>query len=299
VCIVLCCGLMVFVLARFKLVVCALVCVVGSTGFWWGAQWLFNRYGLFLSPVPSLITFGSSFMLLGVIRFRGEEKEAIQRSQELSLVQQCAIISLVTLVETRDSETGFHIVRTQKYLRALAEQLSKRPEYKKILTPEAIDTAYISAPLHDIGKVGVPDHILLKPGALTEDEYAVMRQHTIIGQRALQHAVSLSGLDVQSSFLHCAEEIAAAHHERWDGKGYPYGLSGRDIPLIARLMTLADVYDAMCARRCYQEPLTHSAAVENIRAGSGTLFDPDAVQAFLEIEADFLRISEQYLDQEQ
>lgn len=290
------CLLTALMLSRFPLAVGALVCAAALAGLCLGSAWLFTRHGIFLSPVSPLLSLSTSFMLLGVIRFRGEEKAAIQRTRDLSAAQDCAIVGLVSVAETRDRETGNHVIRTQGYVRVLAEHLAKRPGFRKVLTRDTIETICKSAPLHDIGKVGVPDRILLKPGRLTEEEYAIMRQHTLIGRQALERAVRISGLDPGNSFLRYAEEIASGHHEHWDGKGYPKGLKGTEIPLSARLMAVADVYDAIRSRRHYKEALPHEAAVGDIRAGSGTQFDPDLVQAFLEIEHLFREISELYAD---
>lgn len=292
------CAAMTLLLSRLSLALCAAACFGGVTLLCLGAEWLFTRYGLFLSPVSPLLSLLGSFVVLGVIRFRGEEKAAIRKTRELSVAQDCAIFGLVSVAETRDSATGNHIIRTQRYVRVLAEHLAKRPGFRRALTPERIETICKSAPLHDIGKVGVPDNILLKPGRLTEEEFVIMRQHTLIGQQVLERADRISGLDSADSFLRCAEEIAAAHHERWDGKGYFKGLRGEEIPLAARLMALADVYDAIRSRRPYKDEVPHAVAVENISAGSGTQFDPDVVQAFLEIEQVFLEISERYPDED-
>ncbi len=291
-------AIMTVLLSRYSLTVCALTGAGGLTGLWYGAQWLLNAHGLYLSPVTPMAALGATFIILGVVRFRREENVARQKSYELALAQDCAILGLVTVAETRDPETGGHIVRTQYYVRALAMQLAKKPQYKKELSAETLDMLFKSAPLHDIGKVGIPDNILLKPGRLTDEEFDVMRLHTIAGHQALVRAERISGIKQKLSFLRYAQEIALAHHERWDGKGYPKGLKGAEIPLAARLMALADVYDALRSKRPYKPPLPHAEAAKLISAGSGTQFDPDVVQAFNEIEDIFIAIAGRDPDKE-
>lgn len=292
------CALMTLLLARYSLQICAAAGAGGAAVLAFGSGWLFMRHGLFLSPVFPLLSLAGSFGILGVIRFRGEEKAAIQKTRELSIAQDCTIFSLVSITETRDVTTGNHIIRTQRYVRVLAEQLARRPEFRKILTADVIETISKSAPLHDVGKVGVPDRILLKPGRLTEEEYLIMRQHTTIGQQALERAERISGLDAEHSFLRCAEDVAAYHHERWDGTGYMKGLKGEEIPLAARLMALADVYDAIRSKRPYKEIISHEAALQDIAAGSGTQFDPVIVEVFMEVEQTIREIAQQYPDED-
>ncbi|BBP01450.1 response regulator [Sulfuriferula nivalis] len=216
-----------------------------------------------------------------------------ERTQELQRTQDATILCLASLAETRDNETGAHILRTQNYVRALAIKLQDHDHFQAQLPQPVIDLLYKSAPLHDIGKVGVPDYILLKQGKLTPDEWQLMRQHTTYGYNSLLMATDYLG---SSSFLKLAAEIALTHHEKWDGSGYPQGLKGNDIPLSGRLMALADVYDALISRRCYKEPYPHEEAVRMIVAGSGTHFDPDIVNAFLELKSNFNDIALAYTD---
>ena len=288
------CVAMTYFLSRFPLSVCALVSICGATALCLGACWLFVMHGLFLSPLSALFSIWGNFTILGSIRFRGEEKASLQQEKELSVAQDCAIVGLVSVAETRDSETGKHIIRTQQYVRVLAEHLAKHPKFRDALTDDTIRILCKSAPLHDIGKVGLQDSILLKKGPLTEEERVTMRRHTLIGRQALERADRVSGVDSKNSFFLCAEEIALGHHERWDGTGYPQGLRGEQIPLSARIMALADVYDALRSKRYYKESLSHEEVVKEIRAGSGSQFDPDVIQAFLEREQVFLEISETY-----
>ncbi|HEY6839478.1 MAG TPA: CHASE2 domain-containing protein [Geobacteraceae bacterium] len=290
------CAAMTFLLSRYPLAACTAVSVCGTVVLCLGAWGLLAR-GIFLSPVAPLCALGGSFTILGVIRFRGEEKAAIRSEKELSVAQDCAIVGLVSVAETRDPETGNHLLRTQHYVKVLAEQLARNPKFRDELTDDKIRILFKSAPLHDIGKVGVRDSILLKKGSFTEEEYVTMREHTVIGRETLERADRISGVEAKNSFFLCAEEIALAHHERWDGTGYPHGLRGEEIPLSARLMALADVYDALRCKRHYKEKIGHDEVVRDIKAASGTQFDPDVVQAFLAVERRFLQISEAYEDE--
>jgi len=224
------------------------------------------------------------------------EQKVQQRTLELSTIQDVTIAAMASLAETRDNETGNHIRRTQLYIKALATQLRDHPRFRDTLTPEAIELLYKSAPLHDIGKVGIPDNILLKSGRLTPEEFEQMKSHTILGRDAIEAAEA--GLDFEVSFLRIAKEIAYAHQEKWDGTGYPLGIGGDDIPISARLMAIADVYDALISRRCYKEPVPHETAGEMIAAGSGNHFDPDVVDAFLAIIDEFKEIARQFVDSE-
>lgn len=217
------------------------------------------------------------------------------RTLELQLSQDLAIVALGTIAETRDNETGNHIHRTRAYVKTMAERLAQLPRYKGSFTESQWATIWKSAPLHDLGKVGIPDHILLKPGKLAVDEFQVMQRHPVIGRDALRAAEMRMGSD--SSFLGVAKEIAYAHHERWDGGGYPEGISGEAIPLSARLMAVADVYDALISKRVYKSAMSHLAAVDLIRAGRGKHFDPSIVDCFLEDDAEFQRIAVTFGDE--
>ncbi len=224
------------------------------------------------------------------------EKLVRQRTVELEKTQEVTIESLGTLAEYRDPETGGHIKRTKNYMQALALKLQEYAKFKGFLTDENVEMLYKSAPLHDIGKVGVPDHILLKPGKLTDEEFEEMKKHTIYGRDALALAQKKLGTD---SFLHFAMEIAESHQEKWDGSGYPNGWHGNQIPVSGRIMAVADVYDALISKRVYKDPFPHSKAVGIIHEGSGSHFDPDMVTAFLEIQEDFRRIAFENTDFEE
>ena len=201
-------------------------------------------------------------------------------------------MAMASLAETRDNETGGHIRRTQTYVKALAERLQFHTHFAALLTEENIDLLYKSAPLHDIGKVGIPDSILLKPGALTAEEFETMKQHTTLGLDAIVQAENQCGMRVD--FLQFAKQIAYSHHERWDGKGYPQGLAGEAIPLPARLMAIADVYDALINKRVYKPPFSHEEAVAIMAAGRGTQFDPEVLDAFIDIEGVFRTIAARF-----
>jgi putative two-component system response regulator len=224
------------------------------------------------------------------------EQEVARRTQEVVAIQDVTILAMASLAETRDSDTGNHIRRTQYYVKALAEKLQAHPRFQSFLTEQNISVLFKSAPLHDIGKVGIPDRILLKPGRFTPDEFEIMKTHTTLGRDAIAHAEESLGTKV--AFLSMAKDIALYHQEKWDGSGYPEGLSGDAIPISARLMAVADVYDALISRRVYKEGMPHAKAVEIIRQGKGVHFDPDMVDAFLELEDVFQSIAQQYADSE-
>lgn len=225
------------------------------------------------------------------------EQEVRRRTEEVTMVQDVTIMAMASLAETRDSDTGNHIRRTQYYVRALAEKLRDVPEFSETLTDQYIDTLFKSAPLHDIGKVGIPDRILLKPGRFEDDEFEIMKRHTTLGRDAIQHAEEQLGMEVE--FLKVAKEIAYYHQEKWDGSGYPEGLSGSDIPLSARLMAIADVYDALICRRVYKEPMTHDQAISIILDGKGSHFDPIIVDHFMEIQTTLQSIAARFADSDQ
>jgi putative two-component system response regulator len=227
-------------------------------------------------------------------QYRDRLEELVkQRTRELQLTQAVMIESLATLAEYRDPETGGHIKRTQNYVRALAVHLKDHPRFRGELTDEIIELLYLSAPLHDVGKVAVRDHILLKAGRLDEEEFHEMQKHTTYGHEALRVTEEKLG---KSTFLRLAREIAYTHQEKWDGSGYPRGLKAEEIPVSGRLMALADVYDALISKRVYKPPLPHDEAVRIIREGRGRHFDPDVADAFLELQVVFRNIALTYAD---
>ena len=227
-------------------------------------------------------------------RYRDHLEELVkERALELELTQEVTIESLATLAEYRDPETGGHIKRTKRYVKALSERLKYHPKFSGFLNDTIIEMLYKSAPLHDIGKVGIHDNILLKPGKLTSKEFEKMKNHTTSGRDALRTATKKLGTE---SFLHFAEEIAYTHHEKWDGSGYPQGLKGEKIPVSGRLMALADVYDALISKRVYKPPFLHSKAVTIISEGKGRHFDPDMADVFMELEENFRQIALEFAD---
>jgi len=222
------------------------------------------------------------------------EHEVARRTREVIAIQEVTILGLAALAETRDTDTGNHLRRTQLYIAVLAKKMQTHPRFRKDLTQENIETICRSAPLHDIGKVGIPDRILLKPGRLDPDEFEIMKTHTTLGRDALEQAERSLGTDME--FLKTAKEIALCHQEKWDGSGYPQGLAGDAIPVSARLMAVADVYDALMSRRVYKDAMAHDNAARIIAEGRGRHFDPDLVDGFLEIQEEFLEIAGRYAD---
>jgi putative two-component system response regulator len=222
------------------------------------------------------------------------EAEVAKRMAENDLTQQVSIRALAHLAEIRDPETGNHLRRTQNYVHCLASGLKQRPKYTALMTDRYIDLLARSAPLHDIGKVGIPDYILLKPGKLTEEEFTIMKTHAKLGSDAIQKAEDEMSMPLP--FLLIAKEIAHWHHEKWDGSGYPDALAGQDIPLSARIMALADVYDALTSARPYKVAMTSEAARDIIVAGKGKHFDPTLVEVFLENLDEFVAIGNRFAD---
>jgi putative two-component system response regulator len=222
------------------------------------------------------------------------EIEVGKRTREVMAIQDVTILAMASLAETRDSDTGNHIRRTQYYVKALAEKLKSHPRFANFLTEQNIVMLFKSAPLHDIGKVGIPDRILLKPGKFEPEEFEIMKSHAALGRDAIQSAEDQLGLKVE--FLTMAKEIAYGHQEKWDGGGYPKGLAGDAIPIPARLMAVADVYDALISRRVYKEGMPHEKAAQIIAASKGSHFDPDMVDAFMELQDEFKAIAARFAD---
>lgn len=229
---------------------------------------------------------------------RALEQKIIERTHEIVHTQDVTIYGMAVLAETRDNETGQHIMRTQHYVKALAEYLMSAGHYSDYLDSSRINLLYKSAPLHDIGKVGIPDRILLKPGRLTDEEFEEMKKHTTYGRDAIVKSEIALGRKSTTSFLTLAREIAYSHHEKWDGQGYPEGLRGTNIPLPGRLMAIADVYDALISKRVYKEAFSHEKAVAIILKGRGNHFEPEIVDAFELIQDTFKNIALRYYDKE-
>ena len=222
------------------------------------------------------------------------EAEVARRMVENQLIQDVSIHALARLAETRDSETGNHLLRTQAYVRTLAQRLRRHPRFEATLSEHTIDVLAKSAPLHDIGKVGIPDHVLRKPGKLTPQEWEVMKTHARLGAEAIEHAEQDAEQPVE--FLTIAKQIAHHHHEKWDGSGYPDGLAGDSIPLPARLMALADVFDALISRRVYKDAMSYERARDIIQDWRGSHFDPDVADAFITGFDEFVAIAQRYRD---
>ena len=217
------------------------------------------------------------------------------KTEENVAIKDTTILALSSLAETRDNETGNHIRRTQHYVRTLAIQLRDHPRFLDFLTDDNIEMLFKIAPLHDIGKVGIPDYILRKPGKLTEEEFEIMKTHTLLGGNAISGAENMSSVR-NSPFLKAARQIAIGHHEKWDGSGYPFALRGDAIPIPARLMALADVYDAMSCRRVYKSAMGHDEVAKTIINGKGKHFDPDVVEAFVAAISEFKTIAAKFTD---
>ncbi|MGF1910899.1 two-component system response regulator [Vibrio kasasachensis] len=222
------------------------------------------------------------------------EQKVTERTQQLNDLQNVVLVAMGALAESRDPETGNHIRRTQKYVETLANELALLEPYKAYLEPRVITAMAKSAPLHDIGKVGVADCILLKPGSLTHDEFEEMKNHAVYGYDAI--CAAEGSLGYADNFLVFAKEISYSHHEKWDGSGYPQGLSGEAIPLSARIMAIADVYDALISARVYKPAFSHEKSVEMISQGKGSHFDPMLVDVFIANAEKFRDIAETYRD---
>lgn len=217
----------------------------------------------------------------------------VAAKEEAVRAKDAIIMAMASLAETRDNETGNHLRRTQHYVRVLAEASRVKGLYTEVLSDTMIELLFKSAPLHDIGKVGIPDRILLKPGKLEAQEFEVMKGHADLGRRAILAAERQLG---PSSFLNLAKEIAYTHHERWDGSGYPQGLKGSQIPLAGRLMAVADVYDALVSERIYKQAIPHDDAVGIILAERGRHFDPELTDVFATIAPSFAAIARKFAD---
>lgn len=261
-----------------------------------GTQQLFFHMGLFIGVIFPVSFIVCNYVFLTFLKYRLEERKILLGMQELLLTQDITIESMANMAEYRDPETGGHIKRTRMYVKLLAEKMKQHDKYKHFLNDANIDMLYKSAPLHDIGKVGIADKILLKPGRLTDEEFEIMKGHATIGRDVIDISVRKLG---KRSFLTIAAEIAYSHHEKWDGSGYPQGLKGDQIPISGRLMALADVYDALISKRIYKPPFSHTKSVDIIRQGIGTQFDPEIVEAFLEINEEFKNIARMFADSQE
>lgn len=218
------------------------------------------------------------------------ERLVEEQVAEIANSQMATIFAMSKLAESRDDDTGKHLERTQIYCRMLAENLSAKDDYKALIDADYVDTIYYASPLHDIGKVAIPDSILCKPGKLTDEEFGHMKTHTVRGSETL---AMVANRHPNNAFVNMGVDIARWHHEKWNGKGYPDGKAGEDIPLCARIMAVADVYDALTSKRCYKEPFTHAKACEILQGDAGSHFDPALVAAFMEINDAFDRVRQE------
>lgn len=295
---VLLCGILSALILSWTRSILGLTAIAGcGAGLWIAASWALKSKGIFISPLLPLVTLGGNFSLLTFVKYWREEQTLKSRNRDLVAMQNFTIQCLAALTESRDSETGRHIERCQHYVKLLSDQLAKNPKFTEILDEETIDLLFRSATLHDIGKVAVPDSILLKPATLTEDEYREMKKHTIYGREAIQRAEHLYGKDIKDTFLQFGKIIAYSHHEKWNGTGYPEGLAGEEIPLFGRIMAVADVYDAIICKRRYKPAFSHEDAVEIIVRNRGSHFDPAIVEAFQEIQGEFQKVAQQLPDE--
>jgi putative two-component system response regulator len=215
-------------------------------------------------------------------------------ANEILHARQVLVMALTTLAEQRESDSESHILRVQNYVLTLAQALSTQSKFAELLTPAYIDTLVLSVPLYDMGSIAVPDRILLKPGRLTPDEINIMRTHTTIGHAAIERAEKTLG--GTSPRLNIAKELVLSHQEKWDGSGYPQALAGNNIPVSARIMAIADVYDALISSKVYKDGVSHARAVQVIFSERGAHFDPDMVDAFIEIQDAFAEIAQRYAD---
>lgn len=251
------------------------------------------RSGTYISPLYPVLAYTSNFSLLSFLDFRREERRLREKTRQQLRTQEVMLETISNITETRDLETGNHIKRTRSYVKTLAGHIRNKPVYAGTINDAYIEHLIQSAPLHDLGKVGVPDHILLKPGELNAEEFEEMKKHTQCGKKVIDTAQARLE---DASFLKVAGEMALTHHEHWDGTGYPDGLKGEEIPLSGRIMAIADVYDALTSGRHFKKGIAHERAVETILAQRGSQFDPQLVDAFEEIHGQFRAIAEQFAD---
>ncbi|RUA01310.1 MAG: hypothetical protein DSY89_04800 [Deltaproteobacteria bacterium] len=270
-----------------------LVFIISLAGLWVGARWLFSHQGVFVSPVIPLAIFAVNFSFLSALKFWREERKGKKRAQEMAKVQAVTLETIAMVIETRHTETGGHVKRTQHYVKYLARFLQKNKKYRSILDDETVELLFYSSPLHDVGKVGVPDSVLKNPGKLKPEEFEVMKQHTVYGKLIFDEAEAKLG---KNSFFSIARTIAYTHHEKWDGSGYPQGLSGKAIPLFGRIMAIADIYDALISRRVYKDAMCHEDAAAYLTERGGKDLDPDVVHAFLNCQDEFQKVAAHFSD---
>jgi CHASE2 domain-containing sensor protein len=268
----------------------------GALLLWLGAGWLLGARGWYVSPLFPTLALTGALGFAALHRLVAERARADQSNRQLRTAREMILHALTSLTETRDFETGAHLVRCSRYARALGETLASHPKFRKFLTPETVDLIARLAPIHDIGKVGVADRTLRKPGPFSDDEREEMSRHPIYGRDVIARTEERVG--VRDDFLlTLAKEIVYSHHEWWDGSGYPEGLRGEAIPVAGRMVALVDVYDALSSARVYKGALPHDEVVQAIVAERGVHFDPDMVDAFLRIQEDWRRIAIDFADE--
>ncbi|TQL81177.1 adenylate cyclase [Delftia sp. HK171] len=280
--------------AGYSLAVLAGISGAAGLGFMALTTTVFFHNSMYFRVAAPLLMLCLLQALFIMVRLASHRHQVKHWHKQLEKARQLTIESMAAVAETRDPETGAHIKRTQNYVRAIARRLRHTGHYVDTLTKDYIHLLFLSAPLHDIGKVGVPDAILLKPGPLTDQEWITMRKHAEFGKQIiLSTADSLEG----DNFLTIASEIAASHHEKWNGGGYPLGLVGQEIPLSGRIMAVADIYDALISRRCYKEPFSHERSITMMHELRGKTFDPLVFDAFIEIEDEIKQIAAEFRDE--
>jgi adenylate cyclase len=259
---------------------------------WPAARWLLEHTGQYFSPLPVGVGLLASLASVVIVSLWQERQRASQAIDEKEGARRLMVQSLLSLTDIRDADTGSHSRRTQQYSRLLAERLREHPQFREYLTPDRIDLLANLAPLHDIGKVGVPDHLLNKPAPLTQDEFQEMKKHPSYGLAVITEAQRNAGAPDDAT-LTMARDIVYTHHERWDGTGYPRGLEGSQIPIAGRVMAIVDAYDALTSARCYRRAMSHDQALQVLTHGRGTHFDPMVLDAFLSVAPVLLHVRDE------
>ncbi len=287
--------IMVFATANSGLFIGSLVLVIKTAVIFLISTTIFSTYQIFISPVFPTFVVVVVFISIYLIKFYIADKKRRKTERELFEMQDAIVDAVINVTETRDENTGGHIKRTESYIRVMLEELNATGDYKEINGDE-VNVICKAAPFHDVGKVGIPDKVLLKPGRLDKDEFDQIKMHTVYGKKIISSALSQTD---NNYFLSKALEIAYYHHEKWDGTGYPQGLSAEEIPLSARLMAIADVYDALISKRPYKKPMKHENAVRIIEKDAGTHFDPALVVVFSKIHEKFREIAINFAESEE